>query len=81
MDHHKRILELCYYSKGSISISEAYNLPIPYRYMYIRLMNEIRTEENEHRQKATQKTSDSGTMSNSFKERNEFDYLNNFKKR
>lgn len=79
MSHHKRILELCYYSNGSISISEAYNLPIPYRYFYIKLLNEIKTEENDnHKNQTTNpQTSNSETIAKSFNERNNknFDYL------
>lgn len=83
MNHHKRILELCYYSNGAISISEAYNLPIPYRHFYIKLMNDIKQEEADMmKQKTTQKTSNSGTMASSYQQRsNQFGYLDQIKKK
>jgi len=46
----KSVFELAYFSKGSISIEQAYNLPTGYRRFYSHLLEERIKKENEKAQ-------------------------------
>lgn len=46
---------MSFYSRGSLSFVEAYNLPIPIRQLFLNEMNSFITEENKAAQKAAKK--------------------------